>query len=295
MKEKIRWRKEFPFLMFILPAFVAYTLFGIYPLIKSFFYAFTDWNGIGIPKFTGFANFIAAFSDDSIRQSFGNTLLYAVSVPILVTVLAIPLAIVLNGAMKTRNLQRAIFFFPSVPAALIMGYVWSYMLDASSDGVINQILGFFHLSPVLWTADPQLAMFSLIMVAVWGSTGWHACIYLANLQSIPSDYYEAAYMDGANSWQKFHYITFPMLAPSMTISFMLLLTGSLKIYDLAFALTNGGPGYATTMITQTIIEKGVTEKLYGQATAMSVLFFAVIFIFTTLQVTLMKKREENLQ
>ena len=134
-------------------------------------------------------------------------------------------------------------------------------------------------------------MFSIIMVSVWSQIGWHACIYLANLQSIPSSYIEAARIDGASGWDIFRHITFPMLAPSMTISVMLLLTGSLKVFDLPFSLTNGGPGYSTLMVTQIIITRGVTEKLYGKATAMSVVFFFVICICTIIQLSLMKKRE----
>ncbi len=295
MKGKFCLKVEFPYLLFILPTFVAYTIFSIYPLFNSFLYAFTNWNGFNVPKFVGIKNFRTTFSDPVMIQALSNTIIYSISVPILVTLFAIPLAVILNSGMKTRNLQRAIFFFPSVPSALIMGYIWSYMLNSSSTGVINQILSFFGVKPILWLATPRLAMLSLIIVSVWGSTGWHACIYLANIQSIPREYYEAATIDGATGFKRFRYITFPMLAPSMTISVMLLLTGSLKVFDLPFSLTSGGPGYATTMVTQIIIARGVTEKLYGQATAMSTVFFFIIFVITALQIIIMKKREENLQ
>ena len=229
-----------------------------------------------------------------MMRALMNTLVYAVSVPLLVTLFAIPLAVLLNGKMKTRNLQRAVFFFPSVPRVLILGYLWSYMLSPTGRGLINTILAIFHIDKVLWLGKPMLAMFSIIMVSVWSQIGWHACIYLANLQSIPSSYIEAARIDGASGWDIFRHITFPMLAPSMTISVMLLLTGSLKVFDLPFSLTNGGPGYSTLMVTQIIITRGVTEKLYGKATAMSVVFFFVICICTIIQLSLMKKREEKL-
>lgn len=292
MKRKLK--KEFPYLLFILPAFLGYTTFTIIPLLSSFKYAFTNWDGFNRAEFVGFKNFLDLFGDAPMMRALLNTLVYAVSVPVLVTVLSIPLAVLLNGKMKTRNLQRAIFFFPSVPSVLILGYLWSYMLSPTGRGLINTILAFFNIDKVLWLGTPVLAMVSIIMVSVWSQVGWHACIYLANLQSIPSSYIEAARIDGASGWAIFRHITFPMLAPSMTISVMLLLTGSLKVFDLPFSLTNGGPGYSTLMVTQIIITRGVTEKLYGKATAMSVVFFFVICICTVIQLSLMKKREEKL-
>lgn len=294
MDKSFRLKKEWPYILFIIPAFVAYTVFGIYPLFSSFKYAFTNWDGFNKAEFVGLSNFVTAFSDGPMLQALTNTLIYAVSVTVLVTIFAIPLAIILNSEMKSKNLQRAIFFFPSVPSALILGYLWSYMLSPTNKGLINRILSKFDISTVLWLARPNLAMFSLIMVTIWATTGWHACIYLANLQSIPKEYYESAQIDGAKRFDLFKHITFPMLAPAMTISVMLLITSSLKVFDLVFSLTNGGPGYSTTMITQIIITRGITEKMYGKATAMSVIFFIIIFIVTTLQLTLMKKREEKL-
>ncbi len=294
MQQKFRLRSEAPYLLFLLPALCAYTIFVVTPLVLSFRYAFTNWDGVNEARWVGFANFITAFDDPSMKQAVFNTLRYAITVPVLVTLFSIPLAVALNTKMLTRNFQRASFFFPSVPSALILGYIWAYILNPTKAGMLNQVLMFVGVKPVLWLAKPGLAFGSLIGVAVWTQVGWHACIYLANLQSISQDYYEAAKIDGAGAWQRFWSITFPMIAPSMTISVMLLLTGSLKVFDLPFSLTNGGPGFTTTMITQIIIRKGVTEKMYGKATALSVIFFLAIFLLTTVQLLLMKRREERL-
>ena len=260
----------------------------------SFRYSFTNWDGYTRADFVGLSNYFGVFSDGAMTQAMKNTLIYGFFSPLLITLFAIPLSLILNTGMKTRNLQRAVFFFPSVPSALILGYIWSFILSPSNAGAVNRFLALLGIEPVLWLADPNLAMVSLLIIAVWGWSGWHACIYLANLQSIPREYYEAAIIDGANAWNKFRYVTFPMLAPAMTISVMLNITGSLKVFDMPFALTGGGPGYATTMVTQMIITRGITDKMYGKATAMSVMFFIVIFIITFLQLTIMKRREENL-
>lgn len=291
--KKIKWKKELPYILFVLPAFIAYTLVTVYPLVQTLWLSFTNWDGYSMQNldFVGLENYLNLFNDRGMKDALKNTCLYAVVFPVIVTLFAIPLSLVLNSKMRTRNLQRAVFFFPSVPSAIILGYLWMYLLSPTNTGIINKFLGWFHIKPVLWLADPQWAMFSIILVGVWSAVGWHACIYLAQLQSIPGEYYEAATIDGAGAWQKFRYITFPMLSSAMTVSVMLLLVNALKIYDLPFALTKGGPGTSTTMISQIIIKVGFVEKNYGKATAMSAVFFVFIMTASIIQLKLMKKRE----
>lgn len=290
---KIKWKKELPWLAFILPAFIVYTVLTMFPLLQTLGLSFTDWDGFSMENlnFVGLKNFVSVLQDRSMKNTLMNTLFYSVIFPVITTVFAIPLSLALNSKMKTRNLQRAIFFFPSVPSAIILGYLWAYILAPTSSGLLNQLLGVFGMKPVIWLATPKTAMFSVLMVNLWSAVGWHACIYLASLQSIPAEYYEAATMDGANAWQRFRYITLPMLASAMTVSVMLLLLNSLKIFDLPFALTSGGPGTSTTMVSQMIIKTGFVEKSYGKATAMSAIFFVFIAVISIVQLTLMKKRE----
>ena len=286
-------KKELPFLAFIVPAFIVYTVLTMYPLIQTIWLSFTNWDGYSMSNlsFVGLENFKAVLADKSMTSALLNTLFYSVIFPILTTIFAIPLSLALNSKMKSRNLQRAVFFFPSVPSAIILGYLWAYILAPTSSGLLNKFLGLFGINPVMWLSTPKTAMFSVIMVNLWSVLGWHACIYLAQLQSIPAEYYEAATVDGANAWQKFRYITFPMLASAMTVSVMLLLVNSMKIFDLPFALTNGGPGTSTTMISQIIIKTGFVEKSYGKATAMSAIFFVFIAVISIVQLNTMKKRE----
>lgn len=293
--KKIKWKKELPYILFVLPAFIAYTLVTVYPLVQTLWLSFTNWDGYSMQNldFVGLENYLNLFNDRGMKDALKNTCLYAVVFPIIVTLFAIPLSLVLNSKMRTRNLQRAVFFFPSVPSAIILGYLWMYLLSPTNTGIINKFLGWFHIKPVLWLADPQWAMFSIILVGVWSAVGWHACIYLAQLQSIPGEYYEAATIDGAGAWQKFRYITFPMLSSAMTVSVMLLLVNALKIYDLPFALTKGGPGTSTTMISQIIIKVGFVEKNYGKATAMSAVFFVFIMTASIIQLKLMNNLSES--
>ncbi len=293
--ELSKLKKNIPYAVFLLPAVIIYTIITVIPVLRTFFYSFTNYNGLSDFDFVGISNYIQVFQTKNVMVSFKNTLAYAVSVPVLVTLLAIPLAIILSGKMKTRNIQRAVFFFPSVISALFIGYIWNFILSASQYGLINSIitkLGFEKL-PLL--SDPKSAMILLIFVNVWCNVGWHASIYIANIQTISPEYYEAAEVDGASAWGKFRFITFPMLAPAMTTSVMLLLTGSLKAFDMPFALTGGGPGYSTTMITQTIITEGVGANRVGFASAMAFVFLFTIAVATACQTKFMTKREDKLR
>lgn len=273
---KVKLRKELPYLLFILPAFIVYTILTVIPLVQTLGLSFTNWDGYSMShlSFTGLKNFRLVFADRSMKTALLNTCFYSIVFPLVTTVFAIPLSLVLNSGMKTKNLQRAVFFFPSVPSAIILGYLWAYILSPTGNGLLNKLLGLFGIHPVMWLAVPKWAMFSVLLVNLWSVVGWHACIYLAQLQSIPTEYYEAANVDGATAWQKFRYITFPMLASAMTVSVMLLLLNSMKLYDLPFALTSEGPGTSTTLVSQIIIKTGFVEKSYGKATAMSAIFFA---------------------
>lgn len=286
---------EAPYLLFAAPAFIIYTILTIIPLGFTLYYSFTNFNGLARNyEFVGLNNYLRSLQTSTIVTSFTNSIVYGVTVPIIITLLAIPLALVLNSQMRTRNIQRAVFFFPSIVSALFLGFIWNFILSPSSQGLVNSLLLSLGFEKRLLLANPIMAMVLLILVSVWAGTGWHACIYLANLQMIDRTYYEAAEMDGASGFDTFRYITFPMLAPAMTISVMFLLLGGLKAFDLPFALTNGGPGYATTMITQTIIAEGVNSSQVGLASAMSVLFLLLIALATLFQVGVMRRREDRL-
>ena len=294
-KKKFRFKQEFSWFLFIVPAVVIYFIVTVIPTLETIGYSFTNFNGLSIDfDFVGLHNYIKMFKNEDAIQSIANSVIYGFTVPVLVTVLAIPLALALNSNIKCKNILRAIFFFPSVISTLFIGYIWKFILSSSSMGLINGIRVAQGKDTLALLADTKIAMILMILVAVWSSVGWHACIYIANLQTISGDYYEAAYLDGATPFQRFRYITFPMLAPAMTSSVLLLLTGSLKAYDLPFALTGGGPGHATTMITQTIIDEGVTSNQVGYASSMSFMFLIIICVVSMIQTTYMNRRERKL-
>lgn len=159
---------------------------------------------------------------------------------------------------------------------------------------MNSLLGLVGISPVPWLADTWLARLSTVIVSVWGQTGWHAILYLAYIQSIPSDFYEAATIDGASRRQRFFLLTLPLLTPAITVSQMLLLTGGLKVFDLPYTLTKGGPGYATTTISQVIIRRGLGEAKFGEASALAVVFMLMVLIVIVLQLAISRRLERQL-
>lgn len=289
------WMRKWPYILFVLPALTIYTIIVIVPLVQTFVYSFTDFDGVNRNySFIGLDNYRTSFDSRRIVEPFKNTIIYAAAVPVIITALAIPLAVFLNGRMKTKNFQRAAFFFPSILSALFLGYVWTFILSSSKYGMVNGLLVQFGFDRQLLLADRDMVMILVIVVTVWSQLGWHAALYIANLQTIDTTLYEAADIDGASSYQKFRYITFPGLAPAMTVSVALLILFSLKVFDLPFALTEGGPGYATTMVTQSILSLGLGSSRVGLASAMSFLFFVIIATVTFFQVMAMTRREKNL-
>ncbi|WP_394935462.1 carbohydrate ABC transporter permease [uncultured Ilumatobacter sp.] len=290
-----RWSRNVPFTVFILPALIVYSVVVILPLIQTFRYSFTNYDGLS-PEydFVGLENYRKTLSSEQLIEPFIRTLGFSLVVPLLVTVMAIPLALVLNGRFKTRNFQRASFFFPAVLSALFLGYSWTFILSSSKYGMINALLEKFGFGRQLLLADSDLAMWLIVLVVVWASVGWHACLYLANLQTIDPALLEAADIDGASAFQRFRFITLPHLTPAMTVSVALLIIGSLKVFDLPIAMTEGGPGRSTIMMTQSIMIQGLSSSRVGLASAMSFLFFLVIAVITFTQVTLMSRQgDEN--
>jgi raffinose/stachyose/melibiose transport system permease protein len=278
--------------LFTLPVIVVFVVLFAIPLAQSFYYSLTDFNGYSTEaNFVGFENYTTIWQDSSMLSALGFTLIFTIATTLAITALAIPLALVLNQKFFGRNLVRSVFFFPSVVSVAILGLVWGFIFAPLGTGVINSIIGWFGAQPVAWLAEPDLARLSVIVVAVWGGTGWHAVLYLAYLQAIPSEFYEAASIDGATRWQQFRYMTLPLLTPAITVSQLLLLTGGLKVYDLPYTLTGGGPGFATRTLTQSIIENGIAQGEVGKASALSVVFFIAVGLIIVAQLALSRRLE----
>ena len=290
--KKRRIIRNLQYEVFLLPAVITFTLFTVFPLLKTLLYSFTDFDGVQHTyQFVGFKNYAAVFRDDVMRQALFNTLFYTFFVVILINLISVPLAVLLDRQQRVKTFERAVFFFPSVISALLIGYIWGYILSPLGTGALNAMLKPLGVKPIGWTSSAWMAKFSIIAVAVWTSTGWHTVVNIAYLQAIDSTYYEAAAIDGANRWQQFRFITIPLLAPALTVNTLLLLTNGLEVYDLPDALTKGGPGYANYTVTQIIIQRGISERQYGVSTALAAIFILLVMVISAVQFTTMRKRE----
>jgi raffinose/stachyose/melibiose transport system permease protein len=282
--------------LFLLPIVVVFVVLFLIPVGRSAWWSLTDFNGIDNDyAFVGLTNYTRVFSDTSMVAGFTFTLLYTIATTLVITCLAIPLALVLNRKFFGRNVVRAAFFFPAIPSIAVLGLVWGFILSPLGGGVINRVIESLGGSSLPWLSDPALARFSVILVGVWSAVGWHAILYLAYLQAIPAELDEVATVDGANARQRFFHITLPLLIPAMTVSQLLLLTNGLKVYDLPITLTNGGPGFATYTLTQSIIQRGIAESEFGQASALAVVFMVVIGAVVGLQLLLARRLEGRIQ
>lgn len=279
---------------FLLPAIVVFVFLFVVPLVQTFSWSLTDFTGYDPEAdFVGLANYGTILRDPSMLSGLMFTLLFAVGTTVLITVIAIPLAVQLNKVFFGRGLVRSLWFFPAIPSMAILGLIWRYILSPLESGVINSVLAQFGIPAVGWLSVDALAQFSVIVVGVWAAAGWHAVLYTAYLQSIPAEYYEVAKIDGASARQQFFGITLPLLTPAMVISTFLLMTGGLKVFDLPYTLTNGGPGFATYTITQSIIVSGVGQGRYGLASALAVMFTIAVGILSFGQLALTKYIERR--
>lgn len=281
------------FIAFIAPAFIVYVLFSILPFLYTFFYSFTDYtdmNPIDL-HFVGLKNYIKVFGTPVMRQAIQNSIIYAIALTGFQTMLGLPLAVILNQKLKTKNILRAGFFFPAVFSSLIIGYLWNFIMSSSDYGLINNLLHSIGVGTVnFFTADR--ALFSVILTQVWQWTGWAMVIFLANLQSISPDLYEAADIDGATGIKKFFYVTLPLMCPSVKIVVVTGLIGGMKVFDIIYSMTSGGPGDATQTVMTVMMKKGISDGFYSTGAAFGVCFFAIVMVLSAVVTKLMGEWSE---
>lgn len=291
------WRTLTANQLFLVPVAAVFLILFVIPLGQTAYWSLTDFGGYSADvNFVGLRNYRVLFTDASMLAGLTFTLVFAVGTTLLITVIAIPMAVALDRRFFGRNAVRSLLFFPAVPSLAVLGLVWRYILSPLDSGVLNSVLGrVFDVAPVPWLSDATLARGSVIVVAVWGGAGWHAVLYLAYLQSIPGEYYEVATIDGASMPQQFRHITLPLLTPAIVISQFLLMTGGLKVFDLPYTLTKGGPGFATQTITQSIITSGVGQGEYGLASALAVVFTVAVAVLSIGQLLLSRRIERRVR
>lgn len=284
------------FVIFILPALIIYLLFSITPFLYTIYYSFTDYtdmNPINL-HFVGLKNYIKVLQTPVMLAAIKNSVIYAVLLTGFQTLLGLPLAFVLNQKLKSRNLLRAVFFFPAVFSSLIIGYLWNFIMSSSDFGLINNILHQLGLGTLNFFTSKN-ALYSVILTQIWQWTGWAMVIFLANLQSISPDLYEAAEIDGANGLKKFMYVTLPLMCPSVKIVIVTGLIGGMKVFDIIYSMTSGGPGDATQTVMTVMMKKGISEGFYSTGSAFGVCFFIIVLVISAIVTKLMGKWSEAIQ
>ncbi|QGQ99165.1 sugar ABC transporter permease [Paenibacillus psychroresistens] len=276
---------------FILPAVILFLTFVYYPFISSLYYSFTLWDGVSKPVYIGLENYKNLFDDKLVMHAALNTFYIVLFGVIINNPLSLFMALLLHKPLKTRSLLRTVFYIPVVISMVVISVVWGNLLQY--EGVVNEVLLRLGLADYIkdWLGNTGTSLIAVIMINVWYATGYGAVIYLAGLESVPSEIFEAAQIDGAKGWKKFIYVTLPLVMPSVTICTFLGMVGSLKFFDLPYVLTNGGPGDSTSTLALVIYKFAFKNSNFGYATAAGILFMILILIITMLQLSFTRKRE----
>lgn len=279
---------------FILPNLIGFFIFTFVPIIFSLFLSFCEWNSGGNIRFIGLKNFIYMFTED---RSFGisllNTLYFtAVTVPVTLA-FALGLAILMNKPLKGKVFFRSVLFFPYVASLVVIAVVWMALFNPDR-GPVNSLLMALGISnPPRWAASTTWAMPTIIGLTVWKGMGYYMIVYLAALQGVPGDLYEAASLDGASRWQQFMNVTWPSVMPTTFYILMMLMVTAFKSYDTMYITTQGGPGEATKVLAYHIYNTAFVSSKFGYASALAMILFVIVISVTLLQFKFEKKFVNN--
>ncbi len=272
------------------PAAILVAIFLYWPFLQGAFYSLTNSQGYGTWDFIGLKNFVAMFSDSRVGNAYIFTIVMAVVITIGQNFLGLFLAVLLNSKIAFKNGFRALFFVPYMLAVLVIGYVFKYIFMVPIPE-IGQALGIDWLSTSLLT-NPDLAWFPIAFLSIWQGVAYSTLLYLAGLQTIDTEVYEAADIDGVNAWQRFWLITFPLIGPFFTINMVLSLKNSLSMFDQVVALTGGGPDSKTETVSYLIFSNGLGNGEYSYQMANAVTFFIVLAILAFIQLKFFSGKEQ---
>jgi raffinose/stachyose/melibiose transport system permease protein len=274
-----------------LPTLILFGLFIFYPFLKGIQISFTNWDGYSQEyKWIGFSNYKRMFSDPDIGKVIRNTIIYGVGSTVFQNVLGLAYALFLNQSIRTRGITRTVIYLPVIISPLIMGYIW-YFFFQFQGGAINDVLLLFQEKPANLLGDPGLNVWIITFVNTYQYLGIAMVLFLAGLQTIPKDYYEAATIDGAGAFSRFAHVTWPLLAPSFTVSIVLNLIGGLKLFDVITAMTNSGPGYASASLSTLMYQLYFGRQDAGYAASIGNLMFVMISVVSIAALLYLRRRE----
>lgn len=268
---------------FAVPALALLIVFSIYPVINALYIGFTSWSLSGTPEFIGLDNYLTMFlRDPEFIRSLRTTAIYAVGLNPIMWAIALGLALLFNREMKMRGIFRTIYFTPVVVSWVVASMVW-YLIFHRSFGLNAHIMRLFGQPGIKLLSDSQYALTAIIILSLWKSMGYYMVLFLAGLQNIPRVFYEAADVDGANSWQRFLFITIPLLMPATLFVMVISIINSFQVFTPIYLLTRGGPHGATRVLPMLIYENAFIFLKMGYASAMAMVLFAVLMVLTLVQ------------
>ena len=273
------------FLAILIPVLILFCAFNTIPLLTGFFYSFTDSKGYGAFEIVGLQNYIDLFQDARVGNSYLFTFKISVVATILVNVISLMLAIGLSSKIKFKSALRGIYFVPRILGGLVVGYVFTYFFTY----IVPAITGTTSM-----LASKEWAWVAIVVVLVWQACAQTTIIYITGLSSVPEDVYEAGALDGATGWDKFRYLTFPLIMPSITTNMVLVMKDMLMTFDQIVAMTSGGPAQSTESISYLIYQNGLNNSQFGFQCANAVIFFIVIAVISIAQTKFLNSKEEQL-
>jgi multiple sugar transport system permease protein len=276
-------------LLFLSPTLIVFGVFVLFPVFFSFYLSFQKWNmfSSGV-TFVGLANYSQIIRNPEFWMVLKNTLVYTLGTVPLNMVLSLIIAFFLNKKLAGKKILRTAFFAPVVMSSVAAAVIWRWVYEPNF-GLLNTVLGWFGIPGVNWLNEPTAAMFALIVMGVWKTFGVNMVLFSAGLQGIPDHYYEAAELDGAGKWNRFWYITIPLLSPTTFFVLVMSMIGSFQVFDTVYVLTSGGPLGTTKVLVFYLYEHAFKFFEMGYASAVAYLMFAIIFVLTLLQTKYLKR------
>ncbi len=273
----------------IAPVVVSAVLFLYGPMIVSGYWSFTDFHGLGPATWVGLDNYREILGDEQFRHSLLNTSLLVLLGQGSGPILGLASAVLLNRSLRLRALFRAAYFLPVMVSLVVAATIWKIML--TDDGIVNQVLRYLHLPTTQWLSNPSTALPAVVVTSVWQGFGFETVIFLAALQAIPQDLYDAAYVDGANAWDRFRFVTLPALRPTIVFVYVIGIIGTFQVYDQVFVMSNGtgGPLDSTRTVVFDLVERFQQLKL-GEASAVAYILLVILATLSYLQLRIFDRR-----
>ncbi|MCE7990023.1 MAG: sugar ABC transporter permease [Caldilinea sp. CFX5] len=295
-RPKRTWKKRFPGLFqwlealpYLLPTIIGFLVFILGPVIASFFLGFTEWDLLTPPKWIGLGNYRTMLFDTPLFwKTMSNTLYYTILFIPGGVILPLLVAVIMNQPLRGVTVYRSVYFLPVVTSTVAVALVWQWLYNPEF-GPINYLLKLVGLKGPAWIASPEWAMPALVVMSVWQVVGYNMVIYLAGLQAIPEEYYEAAALDGASRWRQFFHITVPLISPTIFFVLIISLINALQVFEQTYILTQGGPAYATLSIAFYIYQQAFQFFHMGFGAALAYVLFVLILIVTLIQFRIQKR------